>query len=296
MEAKKKKIYTMFRPTIYSRHPTHSNIRRKNKAMGLLPFRSVVRLGSTTAINDSISKGGNRVELNTVDAIRNSSSKLRMKDCFTQNNVKTADWFKADNNLESFSKQIITGNETIMLEDMPLPLVVKSYYGSRGQGNSILNTIEEVRNYLRSGVNLQNRIFERYYNYSREYRLHVDANGCFYTCRKMMKRDTPNGDKWFRNDANCVWITEDSESGLFDKPSNWNDVVVESVKALKAVGLDFGAIDLRIQSATDVKGNRRESPDFIVVEINSAPSFGDVTTQKYIEHIPVMLKNKYKNG
>lgn len=294
----KNKKYKYFRPTVFSRHPSHSNLRRKHKKIKLLPFKSVVRLGSITDVADSVTNGGDRVELNTIEGVRNSMSKLRMKNCFTYASVKTADWYKANVNLESFNRQIRTNEgtgsgENINVNDMPLPLVAKSLYGSRGQGNTILNTTEEIRNYLASGVNLNNRIFERYYNYSREYRLHVDANGCFYTCRKMMKRDTPEQDKWFRNDVNCVWILEENEN--FDKPINWNDVVSESVKALKAVGLDFGAIDLRIQSATDANGNKRDNPDFIIVEINSAPSFGEITERKYIEHIPVMLENKYGN-
>jgi len=293
------KKYTNFRPTIFTRHPSHSCLRRRHKNLQLLPFKSVVRLGSTTDIKDSVTNNGDRIELNTIEAVRNSSSKLRMKNCFTRDNVKTADWYKASGNLEQFVLQ--TNNESVNIDDMPIPLVAKSLYGSRGQGNTILNTIEEIRNYLRLGVNLENRIFERYYNYSREYRLHVDANGCFYTCRKMMKRDTPDDQKWFRNDANCVWILEDSATGLFDKPTNWDDIVSESVKALNSVGLDFGAIDLRVQSATDRDGNRRDNPDFIIVEINSAPSFGEVdedtvVKQKYIEHIPVMLKNKYNES
>jgi len=293
---KNKKKYTKFRPVIFSRHPSHTNLRRKNAKIELVPFKSVVRLGSTTDKEDTVTNGGNRIELNTIEAVRNSSSKLRMKNCFqnAEPSVKSADWYRSSNDNNMFLLQTKAEIIRVRLEDMPLPLVAKSLYGSRGQGNTLLNTTEEITSYLRSGVDLSNRIFERYYNYSREYRLHVDANGCFYTCRKMMKKDTPNENKWYRNDDNCVWILENNEA--FDKPTNWDNVVNESVKALKAVGLDFGAIDLRIQNSTDRDGNKRQEPEFIIVEINSAPSFGEVTEQKYIEHIPVMLKNKYNES
>jgi len=137
---------------------------------------------------------------------------------------------------------------------------------------------------------LNNYVFERFYNYAREYRLHVSSEGCFYTCRKMLKRDTPEENKWFRNDENCVWVLEDNPN--FDKPVNWDDVVKHSVKALKAVGLDFGAIDLRIQSATNSEGETREEPKFIIVEINSAPSFGEITLQKYLEELPNIIERK----
>ena len=98
---------------------------------------------------------------------------------------------------------------------------------------------------------------------------------------------------WFRNDKNCIWALEDNE--LFDKPTNWDDVISESVKALKACGLDFGAIDLRIQSAKNSDGELNEYPEFIIVEINSAPSFGEITKKVYQEEIPKMLTKKYNN-
>ena len=78
---------------------------------------------------------------------------------------------------------------------------------------------------------------------------------------------------------------------LFDKPANWNVVVTECVKALNAVGLDVGAIDLRIQSAKDGQTNRK-NPEFIVLETNSAPSFGERTLEMYLQEIPKILKRK----
>ena len=136
-------------------------------------------------------------------------------------------------------------------------------------------------------------VFEKFHNYAREYRLHVTKDGCFYTCRKMLKQDTPAKHKWYRNDEHCVWIMEDNS--LFDRPVNWDAVVAESVKAMKAVGLDMGAVDLRIQSATtEESGKSRKDPKFIIVEINSAPSFGTVTEAKYKLEIPKILKRKFE--
>src|SRR5690606_33580405 len=163
----------------------------------------------------------------------------------------------------------------------------KHIFGSRGRGNTLINNQEELEAWLQ-GKTLNNYIFEKFYNYNREYRLHVNEDGCFYTCRKMIKSDTPEDKRWFKNDSNSVWIMEDNE--LFDKPVNWNSIVEECVKALKAVGLHFGAVDLRVQSRVNSKTDKvRKEPKFIIVEINSAPSFGEITSQKYIEEIPKML-------
>lgn len=257
--------------------------------MPALPFRSVIRLGSTTDIEDSVTNGGNRIELNTIQAIKNSSNKLFMKQCFTEHDVKTADWFTT--NGETWIRK--NGEMTIMnLPDLPYPIVAKHIFGSRGRGNTLINNQQELEAWL-VGKTLNNYIFEKFYNYSREYRLHVSENGCFYTNRKMLKSDTPEDKRWYRNDSNSNWWIETNEG--FDKPVNWDTVVAESVKALKAVGLDFGAVDLRIQSRFDNKDRVRENPEFIVVEINSAPSFGEGTLQRYLEEIPKMLIKK-KNG
>ena len=269
----KKNIVTKFRPKIRSRHPSHGCLRGTIQRM---PFSSVIRFGSTTPC-------ATRVELNTIEAIKNSSSKLRMKNCFKKGQVKTAEWIQP---------QSVKEVKQFFNDYRDSGIVTKSHFGSRGQGNTLIKTEVELNNWLNnhSGV-LSNYIVEKFYNYSREYRLHVTKNGCFYTCRKMLKQDTPENKRWYRNDSNSIWIKEENPD--FNKPSNWEEVVTESVKALKSTGLDFGAVDLRIQS-DKIKGKKvNKNPEFIVIEINSAPSFGEITQQKYKEILPNLLQQKY---
>ena len=187
---------------------------------------------------------------------------------------------------------LTSGTVVIAVENLPYPIVAKHHFGSRGNGNYLLNSQQELQAWMK-GKDLSNYLFEKFYNYVREYRLHVSANGCFYTCRKMLKSDIPKEDRWFRNDSNSVWVLE--ENPLFDRPANWTKIVEESVKALKATGLDFGACDVRVQSSKTEKGKKREEIDFIIVEINSAPSFGDITAEKYLQELPKIAhlkKNK----
>lgn len=288
-------MYKYFRPRIRTRHPSHEVLRPKYKNLPLFPFKSIIRLGSFTSLKDTITRGGNRIELNTIEAINNSANKLLMKDCFSKHNIKTADWWTyiATDLDEGFVKQDgSSDNSLVNLGDLPFPIISKHIKGSRGLGNKKHDSKEELQAWLNSKDNLDKYIFEKYYNYSREYRLHVSEDGCFYTCRKMIKSDTPPNKRWFRNDQNSVWVVEDNPS--FDKPKNWEDIVTESVKALKSVGLDFGAVDLRIQSATNKKGEIRKNLEFIVVEINSAPSFGEITSKKYLEELPKILLKKQK--
>jgi glutathione synthase/RimK-type ligase-like ATP-grasp enzyme len=255
-------------------------------------------------MRDTVTNGGNRIEINTIQAIKNSANKLLMKQCFHNSKVKTAKWFtlyKEEDNIFALihNDQNIPFDQ-IIDEDIEFwdainnyigfPIISKHIKGSRGTGNKKHDTQEQLESWMES-KNLNNYIFEKYYNYVREYRLHVDSEGCFYACRKMLKSNAPQEHRWYRNDDHCVWIMEDNE--LFDRPVNWDQLVEESVKALNSVGLDVGAIDLRIQSATNNEEQIRENPEFIIVEINSAPSFGEITSEKYIEQIPQILNRKY---
>lgn len=280
-----------YRTRIRSRHPSHAPLRVRG-VFPLFKKRSVIRFGSLTEYDDSVTNGGSRLEINTVQAVKNSSSKIKMKQCFVENDVKTATWWKFDSDAILFLPEGNQNKVGIQLSDLPFPIISKSEFGSRNKGNKKHDTSEELSTWLASKSSIQNYIFEKYYNFSREYRLHISKNGCFYSCRKMLKRDTEDKDKWYRNDTHCVWILEENEN--FDKPTNWDAIVAESVKALQAVGLDIGAVDLRIQSATDSSGNTRQNPEFIIVEINSAPSFGTITIEKYKTELTRLILQKHE--
>lgn len=274
---------TSFRPLILSRHPSHSPLRT---SLPRLPFRSVIRLGSTTVKNDY-----KRVEINSVQGVKNSSNKRLMKQCFNKANVKTADWytFKIQNNDVILYDNGNTNNTTFM-DEIEFPLIVKHVYGSRGTGNYLAKSVSELKSCL-SNKNSSDYIIEKYYNFNREYRIHVTRNGYFYACRKMLKSDTPENKKFQRHDDNCVWYIESNPK--FDKPVNWNNIVNDCVNALNALQLDICCFDIKVQSAKDKKGLNRPNPNYILIESGSAPSFGELTLVKYIEVLPNLIKQKY---
>lgn len=265
-----------YKPQIRTKHPSQDHLRG---SLDIQPNRTVIRLGSTTTLEDiypqGIRNGRRIIEINTVEAVKNSASKLRMKQCFTRGNVKTAEWWICNNNIFTDYTNTIKN-----IENLPYPIVAKSHYGSRGEGNYKLNDEAELRRWMQ-GKNLSNYIFEKFYNFTREYRIHVTAEGYFYTCRKMLRRDADRNNSWQRHDDNCVWIREENPS--FDKPSNWNTIVEHCVRALNATGLDIAGFDVKVQSATTQRGERRENPDFIIIESNSACSHGEITAIKYKE-------------
>jgi hypothetical protein len=283
-----KKVFTSFKPQVRSRHPSHKWLREN---LPLFPFRSIIRLGSTMTLQEAYpSKTSDQLarikEINSVQGVKNSSSKLLMKQCFTRAGVKTADWFTTNGTTMIWRNDEAT---TLNLRDLPYPLIAKSHYGSRGEGNTLINNQQELESWMR-GKTVSNYIFEKYYTYNREYRLHVTKNGCFYTCRKMLKRDTPDDKKFQRHDDNCVWIMDTNPA--FDKPVNWKEIEADCVKALKSLGLDIAGFDVKVQSAKDAKGKTRATCDWIVIESGSACSHGEVTKVKYREEIIKLLKNE----
>jgi len=268
-----------FRPRICSRHPTHNILRTELPKM---KFRSVFRLGSTTEIEDVIDNGGVRVEINSIESVKNSASKRLMKECFTDAGVKTADWFIVDAQ-GNFIQKLGENSKKISKKELPFPLIIKSLHGSRGRGNTLVKDLAALDIFLQ-GKDMKNYIIEKFYSYSREYRIHVTSEGYFYTCRKMLKKDTPEDKRFQRHDDNCVWIVEDNPS--FEKPVNWDALVADCIKALESLGGDIMAFDVKMQSVKDAKGNLRKDPKWIILESCSAPSFGEITAKKYIEQIP----------
>jgi glutathione synthase/RimK-type ligase-like ATP-grasp enzyme len=296
---KKKKSITVnsYRPKIRTKNSSAEQLKPEYKQLKAFSIKSVVRLGSTTS-NEEVFKTlpTKLVEINSVDAVNTSRSKLLMKKAFDKAGVKTSEWFTFYNDSNGYLKICSKeDNVNVPLNTLPYPIIAKKIFGQKGIGMQLIKNIDEMQTFIKdvivSGLNKTRYYLESYYNYNREYRLHVTNEGCFYTCRKVLKNDAK--ERWFRNDSNCNWLVEENSS--FDKPVNWDMCIKHSILALQSVGLDIGAVDLKIQSSTTSKGEIRTNPEFIIIEINSAPSFGKITEEKYIEQLNKLIKNKIEN-
>lgn len=288
-----KKAFTRFTPRIRTRHPSHQPLR--DGVLEKLPFRSVVRLGSTTSLEE-IAQGRTMVELNTVEAIKISSNKLLMKQAFDRAESRTAPWNEAQH-LGIINETGLSFNEGI--DELTYPVVAKAKFGSKGKGNTLIRSLEEY-NTWRSGKTLSNYIFEKFMNYGLEYRLHISRTGSFYACRKALKSDCPEDQKWRHHDDTCVWFMEFDNEGNpsenFRKPNSWTNIVEDCVAALNEIGADILAFDVKVQSGKNNKGKERDFQEYILLESNSAPSFGETTIQKYIQQIPIVLKDKHSRA
>lgn len=234
----------------------------------VVPRTTILRLGSTTP-TEEISKQPNPREINTAQACAISSNKILMKEAFTKHNIPTAEWLSYNEGVE------VT---LLKVEDLFTTfdgkVIVKHKYSSKGKGLYYFTDAGMLFSWMkRNEEQLHNYVFEKYYTYTREYRLHVTKRGCFYTCRKMLKRDAKV--RWHRHNVNSVWIVE--ENPLFDKPVNWDSIVDSCVDALNAIGLDIAAFDVKAQSS------QHKEPKYIILESNSAPSLGERGIQEYKE-------------
>lgn len=279
--------------SIKSRHPSCDGLRKKIK----IDTFAVYRHGST-------SESTLKKEINSIQAVKTAASKLLMKTAFSKHEVKTAKWFKLS---EATATEKCVTNKTT---EIPYPVVIKHIYGSRGRGNYKIDNLEQFQQICKN-KDLNNYIVEAFFSGSREYRVHITCFGPVYCLRKMLKNDVPQEKRWVRNDQTCSWIMEhqaivgkngeflgfqSADSEQFDKPVNWKTIIEHCKKALQATGLDIGAVDLKVQSRVDKNGVPRKDPDFIVIEINSAPSLGKITTEIYKQTLPKILKFKYDSN
>lgn len=126
-------------------------------------------------------------------------------------------------------------------------------------------------------------LFTEYVPKSEEYRVHVikDVNGryqVFDVQRKARSRNVP--------DENVNWEVRNLEGGFIFmregvtrdnvQPEVWN----ESIKAINALGLDFGAVDV-------VWNHRRNSA--YVLEVNTAPGLEGTTLERYARTLSLYL-------
>jgi len=233
--------------------------------------RTVLRLGSSTPTDqifpEGVRRGKEIIEINTVEACHNSGNKITMKQMFDAVGVVSAEWAQMSN---------IHGYEGDPWEHYPA--IIKHKNSSKGNGIFYIENEPALAAFiLEHNYNINDYIIEKFYNYVKEYRLHVTKDGCFYTCRKMLRDDAT--ERWHRHDSNSVWILEENE--LFAKPANWDEIVAECVKAMTSVGLDISAIDIKVSNHNPAR--------FIILETNSAPALAEITTVKYIDKLKAIV-------
>lgn len=233
----------------------------------VVPVRTIYRMGSTTPIR----RGIPYIEINTIDGCRVSSNKQDMKLAFDVAGIHTAEWFVC--------RDKRTGADLVKRKLLVwrTPIIAKRINSSRGRG---IYLIQSERDFMSMPNDVQNYVFERYYSYAKEYRLHVSKFGCFYTSRKMLRSEATV--RWHRHSENSVFFNEDNPQ--FDKPHTWDVIVRDCQKAMQVMGLDIAAFDVKVS----------HSGDFIIMESNSAPALGDAGIERYKSELKRIIQDKIR--
>lgn len=252
----------------------------------------VCRLGSFTE-NEAIftpnmlKKGV--IELNTVNACKLSNDKLKMKEAFDAAGVNTSAWLPLANSIVEnnrvYERNIYEENnpEAEAPVILTFPCIIKHIHSSKGEKIYYIATEVEYEKFVEKyDQTLENYIIEHYYNYAKEYRVHVSELGAFYSCRKMLLNDVPIDQRFHRHHINTVWIVPENEQ--FETPEHWDKVLEDCVKAIKSIGLSIGCVDVLVTK----QGNL--APDWKILETNSAPALGEITTELYLKELTKLCK------
>lgn len=115
----------------------------------------------------------------------------------------------------------------------------------------------------------QAKLYVQYIPKAEEYRIHVMNDEAFFIQRKARTKDVP--------DDKVNWQVRNHANGFIYAHKDVNvadEARAMAVKAVKALGLDFGAVDLIYNE----KKNK-----YFVLEINTAPGLFGTTLEKYVE-------------
>lgn len=224
----------------------------------LLSKRVVLRLGSSKPhVTPS-----NTIQLNSPNGIRISADKRISKKYMDRAGIKHAEWINPHSQ-----------NEIIQfVNEYHYPVIIKKYNSCKGNNIYYISDQDQLDNWISDHrVELNKFVFEKYYDFKREYRFHVSReHGIFYGCRKLLKNDAT--ETWHRHDSNSVWILPNNPK--FKTSSFLNEIEADCKKYMEITGLDICAFDVK-----------SDDNSYIILESNTSPSLGDYGISVYRNYL-----------
>jgi carbamoylphosphate synthase large subunit len=253
----------------------------------------VIGWGAKTKDSVSFPKGVH--VLNHPDKIRDNRNKLKALEIMSKNSALSgaiADYCQADQVVAELNKN----NSKIKL-----PLVGRTKFHQGGKGFWLCLTMQQIERAINDGA----AYFQNYVDITDEYRLHVAFGKVIYAVKKI-ENATEAGWKNQRkekilgysekNKWNLDEDTVDKALGVLYKEATLPDRIVRSnkrgwkfssiklnniaaglkdaaVESVKALGLDFGAVDCAIGS------DKRP----YIIEINTGPGLAGTALENYIK-------------
>jgi carbamoylphosphate synthase large subunit len=209
----------------------------------VIPVGTVIRWGETRAI-DGCSR-----QVNNIGAIKLTSDKAKCRQFLRENGIPVPKESETD-----------------------FPVIGRTRFHTQGKGFFFCRNEIDVQKAKRKGA----VYFAQYYPKQTEYRVHN-------TPKKVLLVSIKEGDS-----KKIIWNKR--KSGFNFRHLRWSEIrerelepmLEASKKALKLVGLDFGAIDIM----ADAKG---DFEPFVVSEINTCPSLSPLAVSKYVKYFKKLL-------
>lgn len=179
-------------------------------------------------------EGENLIVYNQSKSIKNATDKKLSREIFAQNNVSTPRLLRSVNDW----------NNTWV--------IARPSVHSKGKNFVILKTKDELRHHWR-----QDWYYSEFVDKQREFRVHVGHSKVL----ALMEKHNPNNGNiaWNRavnqNDP-FTWVGQQQSDNENLKP-----VLIEAIKAVNALGLDMGGVDVMLQNGVAY-----------VLEVNTAPT------------------------
>lgn len=242
-----------YKVRVASRHPSHKNILKQGQ-MPKFPVRVRIRFGSQIPHRPCV------IDFNSIEAIIRTSNKSAMKRWFQMSGIKSPKYL--------LNNQV--NRDRILNGELGDAVFFKTTFHSRGRGMLHITNLEEVSDVHTPGYFEESQIADR------EFRVHVMDGKSFYVDEK---RPRERG-----HEA----VIKNMENGYkFRRPLSEFpiEVITESEKAVKALGLDFGAADVGLNSN-----------GVFIYEVNTAPSLRTKTRKLYQKALVRLIWKKILGG
>ena len=266
-------------------------------------FDTIICWGAKTS--DQVTLGATEV-LNHPNNIRNNRNKLMALDLMKKSGVKVAPFIETSK-VGEFSK--ISGIGT----DLVFPLIGRTKYHQGGKGFWYCPNITQAKAAVASGA----EYFQNMIEIVDEFRLHVFRDKVIYAVKKVKRTEAEMAEAYIKQELDRQKSLAEKNKNPFDMATaelilrrqadkfaqngadmllrsnrlGWKfskikdldkNLELEAIKAVKAVGLTFGAVDCCIDA------NRKAW----VIEVNSGPGLEESTFDIWVKTIKEAISPK----
>lgn len=198
-----------------------------------------------------------QIRFNQPAAVAQACNKLTTFEVLKNANIPTCEWTRS----KAIAEQWLNNNSIVYART--------TAHGHAGEGIDVYtNSQQEILN--------RYQFFTKRFNTKREFRVHVINGEAVQVQEKKRRNNATNLNEFIRSHRNN-WVF--CINNLSPIPDQVNSTAIRAVAAL---GLDFGGVDIAINSLGDV----------CVFEVNTAPGIEGSTLQIYANKFKELINNE----